>query len=74
MSMCDEVKKEYIANILNIEKEHIKKYGLKHQSIENLRKEIENSEDKELKEMIKSARNNNKLLSEKEMSKYGLKL
>jgi hypothetical protein len=36
-----EIKEEYIKEIDEIEKKHLKKYGLRHQSLESLRKEIE---------------------------------
>ena len=36
-----EVKEEYIKKLIRIEKEHIKKYGYRHTSIAQLRKETE---------------------------------
>ncbi|MFH1256996.1 MAG: DUF2683 family protein [Candidatus Diapherotrites archaeon] len=36
-----EVKESYIRKILKIEQEHFKKYGYRHTSIKDLRKEIE---------------------------------
>jgi hypothetical protein len=36
-----EVKEEYVKKILEIEEQHLKKYGFRHTSIKDLRKEIE---------------------------------
>ena len=36
-----EVKEEYIKKLINIETEHLKKYGFRHTSVAQLRKEIE---------------------------------
>ena len=36
-----EVREDYIKKILKIEKDHFKKYGYRHTSIKDLRKEIE---------------------------------
>lgn len=40
-----EVKESYIKKILKIEKEHLRKYGYRHMSLEELRKLFEHNGD-----------------------------